>query len=135
MTRPEDLTPQERFDRYVMLQRQIATLERQLNTLKSLIKDDLQQGVVLQSDTHFAHLKGSQSVSYDLHQFQAVFGTELLLRCVSIDKKKVDQLSESGELDELRLLPLRVVTPRTPALVIKAREDSGSSLEPDAQRA
>lgn len=126
MPTPDDLTPQERFERYVQLLRQIKSLEKQADDLKRLIKTDLQGGLVLQNETQFARLKTSQTTSYDSTEFSAVFGDALLLQVSSIDNKKVLELLNSGEIDELRLLPLQHIKQRTPALVIEARDTTKS---------
>lgn len=133
MPKPEDLTPQERFERYVQLLRQIKSLEKQTDDLKRLIKTDLQSGVVLQNETQFARLKTSQTTSYDSAEFSAVFGDTVLLRVSSIDNKKVIELLNSGELDEVRLLPLQHIKQRTPALVIEPR-DHEKSTHPELNR-
>lgn len=133
MSKPEDLSPQQRFERYVQLLRQIKSLEKQADDLKHLIKADLQNGVVLQNETQFARLKTSQTTSYNSAEFSAVFGDSLLLRVSSIDNKKVQELLSSGELDEVRLLPLRHIKQRTPALVIEAR-DCSKTAHPELNR-
>lgn len=112
------LTPQQRLAAYLVMKRQVATLEKQMGVLKIAIKTDLENGAILTDGKEEAVLRQSYTTSYDPARFVETFGEARLIECVSVDSKKVSKLIESGDIDAAAL-QIGVTKSRTAALYIQ----------------
>lgn len=93
----------EMLERYATLRDTILGLETEKEALAKQIKDSLQAGAHLETELYRARLKTTRRVVYPTGAFRHAFGDELTLAVATVDRKKVDELAQLGELDEERL--------------------------------
>ncbi|MDK2014470.1 MULTISPECIES: hypothetical protein [unclassified Deinococcus] len=92
----DDLTLDEKLERFAMLRDTITGLEEE----KKALGDDL-KAAMLRGDRplYAARLQVTQKVTYPLDQFRDLYGDAAAFEVAAIDPKKVKALVKAGDLD------------------------------------
>lgn len=100
----------EMLDRYSTLRDTIQGLKTEQDELGKKIKEALARGADIETDLYHAQLKVSRRLEYPVASFRETFGDSMALEVASIDRKKVEALAKTGDLDGEQLAKLAKVT-------------------------
>lgn len=95
----DDLTLEEKLERFAMLRDTISGLDEEKRALGDSIKAAMLRGDRPETELYTARLQVTRKVTYPLDQFRDLYGDAAALEVAAIDTKKVKALVEAGDLD------------------------------------